>query len=54
MNSPSVIGQGGWQQFTHLFYGGNGIIYAATPHGASFSSTATTPKTVRETSIHRQ
>jgi hypothetical protein len=23
-----VIGQGGWQQMLHLFYGGDGIIYA--------------------------
>jgi hypothetical protein len=33
VNTPSLIGQGGWQQFTHLFYGGNGIIYAVNPQG---------------------
>lgn len=33
VNSPSVIGQGGWLQFTHLFYGGNGIIYGVNPQG---------------------
>jgi hypothetical protein len=26
--NPSVIGQGGWQNFKFLFSGGNGIIYA--------------------------
>jgi hypothetical protein len=33
VNTPSLIGSGGWQQFTHLFYGGNGIIYAVNPQG---------------------
>jgi hypothetical protein len=33
VNTPSVIGQGGWQQFTRLFYGGNGILYAVNPQG---------------------
>jgi tetratricopeptide (TPR) repeat protein len=28
VSSPSVIGQGGWDQFKFLFSGGNGIIYA--------------------------
>jgi hypothetical protein len=29
VNTPSVIGQGGWQVFKFLAAGGNGIIYAA-------------------------
>jgi hypothetical protein len=33
VNSPSVIGQGGWQDFKFLFSGGNGIIYAVNPDG---------------------
>jgi hypothetical protein len=28
VNTPKVIGLGGWQQFKHLFSGGNGTIYA--------------------------
>ena len=28
VNTPSVIGQGGWQVMKHLFDGGQGIIYA--------------------------
>lgn len=33
VNTPAVIGLGGWQQFIHLFSGGNGIIYAVNPEG---------------------
>ncbi|MDX5418011.1 MAG: hypothetical protein LPK09_02260, partial [Hymenobacteraceae bacterium] len=33
VSSPSVIGLGGWQQFLHLFSGGNGIIYAVNQQG---------------------
>ena len=29
VNTPSVIGQGGWQAMKFLFAGGDGIIYAA-------------------------
>ncbi len=28
VNTPSVIGLGGWQAMKHLFHGGDGIIYA--------------------------
>ena len=28
-----MIGQGGWQQMRHLFYGGDGIIYAVNQQG---------------------
>ena len=28
VTGPSVIGQGGWQNFKFVFSGGNGIIYA--------------------------
>ncbi len=33
VDSPSVIGQGGWEGFKFLFSGGNGIIYAVNPEG---------------------
>ena len=33
VNTPKVIGQGGWQQFKFLFSGGDGIIYAVNPQG---------------------
>ena len=33
VDTPAVIGQGGWQQFLHLFSGGEGIIYAVNPEG---------------------
>jgi hypothetical protein len=33
VNTPSVIGLGGWQQFKHLFSGGDGIIYAVNTDG---------------------
>jgi hypothetical protein len=33
VNTPSVIGLGGWQQFIHLFSGRNGIIYAVNQQG---------------------
>jgi hypothetical protein len=33
VTSPSVIGLGGWQNFNHLFSGGDGIIYAVDQNG---------------------
>jgi hypothetical protein len=33
VNTPAVIGLGGWQQFIHLFGGDSGIIYAVNPDG---------------------
>ncbi len=33
VNTPGVIGLGGWQQFLHLFSGGDGIIYAVNTDG---------------------
>jgi hypothetical protein len=33
VNTPAVIGLGGWQQFIQLFSGGDGIIYAVNPDG---------------------
>lgn len=36
VSAPAVIGRGGWQQFTHLFSGGNGLLYAVDPQGSLF------------------
>lgn len=33
VNTPSVIGLGGWQQMRHLTYGGDGILYAVNGQG---------------------
>jgi hypothetical protein len=33
VNTPQVIGQGGWQQFKFLFAADNGVIYAVPPDG---------------------
>lgn len=33
VNTPAVIGLGGWQEFIHLFSGQNGVIYAVNPQG---------------------
>ncbi len=33
VNTPGVIGQGGWQDMKFLFSGGNGIIYAVNEEG---------------------
>ena len=33
VNTPGVIGLGGWDQFLHLFSGGDGIIYAVNTAG---------------------
>jgi hypothetical protein len=33
VNTPAVIGLGGWQQFSRLFSGGNGILYAVDGAG---------------------
>jgi hypothetical protein len=33
VNTPAVIGLGGWAQFLRLFYGGDGILYAVNPQG---------------------
>ena len=33
VDTPSVIGQGGWAQYSHLFADGNGAIYAVNSHG---------------------
>jgi len=33
VNTPSVIGLGGWQQFKFVFSGGEGIIYAVNEQG---------------------
>jgi Tachylectin len=33
VDTPGVIGQGGWENFKFLFSGGNGIIYAVNPEG---------------------
>lgn len=33
VDTPSVIGRGGWEEFTSLFSGGNGIIYAVNNAG---------------------
>jgi hypothetical protein len=33
VNTPALIGLGGWQQFTKLFSDGNGAIYAINPLG---------------------
>jgi len=33
VNTPAVIGLGGWTQFLRLFYGGDGILYAVNPQG---------------------
>ena len=33
VDTPGVIGQGGWEEFKFLFSGGNGIIYAVNQQG---------------------
>jgi hypothetical protein len=33
VDTPSIIGAGGWQQYTRLFSDGNGAIYAVNPQG---------------------
>jgi hypothetical protein len=33
VDTPGIIGQGGWEDFKFLFSGGNGIIYAVNPEG---------------------
>ena len=33
VNTPGVIGQGGWEQFKFLFSGFNNVIYAVNPQG---------------------
>ena len=33
VNTPGVIGLGGWQEFLHLFSGGEGILYAVNTAG---------------------
>ena len=33
VDTPQVIGQGGWQQFQFLFASDNGVIYAVSPEG---------------------